>query len=45
MLSTEMRSKEEKLRAERDAAQLKALKALKKLDKLQSAPKQTSEPA
>jgi len=29
-----MRAKEEKLRQERDAAQLKALKALKKLDKL-----------
>ena len=34
-----MRTKEDKLRSERDAAQLKALKALKKLDKLQSAPK------
>ena len=39
LIQAEMRAKEEKLRQERDNAQLKALKALKKLDKLQSAPK------
>ena len=38
-MQAEMRVKEDKLRQERDTAQLKALKALKKLDKLQSAPK------
>ena len=45
VLQAEMRTKEEKLRQERDQAQLKALKALKKLDKLQSAPKKPADSA
>ena len=39
LIQNSMRAKEDKLRQERDQAQLKALKCLEKLEKLQNAPK------